>query len=38
MTTSRQNILHTGSDPRVLPEFIQLRHETGKKVDLTIKT
>ncbi|EOS92951.1 type VI secretion system ImpA family N-terminal domain-containing protein [Erwinia tracheiphila] len=31
MTTSRQNILHTGSDPRVLPEFIQLRHETGKK-------
>lgn len=30
MIKPSQNILHTGGDPRALPEFIALRHETGK--------
>ncbi|MEW5287608.1 type VI secretion system ImpA family N-terminal domain-containing protein [Erwinia papayae] len=30
MSTPTQNILHTGGDPRALPEFIELRHETAK--------
>ncbi|WP_158782818.1 type VI secretion system ImpA family N-terminal domain-containing protein [Pantoea sp. BAV 3049] len=30
MNKPTQNILHTGGDPRALPEFIALRVETGK--------
>ncbi|MCX8955833.1 type VI secretion system ImpA family N-terminal domain-containing protein [Erwinia psidii] len=37
MTTPTQNILHTGSDPRAVAEFIELRRETAKISHSTLK-